>query len=79
MSVTAHMDIIRSYHGQDYAIEVEVWETPDGICARVLRGVRSENDEVMLLAATEDPELDEMELTAAKNAIWSATTWRSAN
>ena len=38
----------------------------------MLRGIRSEHDGIMLLAATEDPELDEIEMTAAKNALWAA-------
>jgi hypothetical protein len=70
--VIAHMSIVRSFHGLNYEIPIEVWESPEGVCARVVRGIRSENDEMMLLAATEDPELDEVEMSAAKAAIWAA-------
>jgi hypothetical protein len=55
-----------------FKIPVEVWNTPEGVCARSLADIlyRDGARVIMLLEADEDPQLDEQELGLAEDSLW---------
>ena len=79
--VTARIDVIRYFHGDQYHVPVEVWDTPEGIVGRALDNVLSRDADacILLIAVDEDPELDLHEMGIAKNALWAARHYPSAN
>lgn len=68
----SQIEVFRNFQGSEFAVPVEVWNTPEGICARSLANIfyRDGNRVILLLEADEDPQLDEHEMGLAEDSLW---------
>ena len=71
-TLISHIEVFRSFQGSEFKISVEVWHTPEGVCARSIANVfyRDGARVILLLAAYEDPHLDEHEMGLAEDSLW---------
>jgi hypothetical protein len=71
-TLISHIEVFRTFHGKEFRIPVEVWDTPEGVCARAVANVfyRDGSRVILLLAAYEDPQLDEHEMGLAEDSLW---------
>ena len=71
-TLMSHIEVFRSFQGNEFTIPVEVWDTPEGVCARSIANVfyRDGSRVILLLAAHEDPQLDEQEIGLAEDSLW---------
>jgi len=71
-TVMSHIEVFRNFQGNAFKVPVEVWNTPEGVCARSLADIlyRDGARVIMLLEADEDPQLDEQELGLAEDSLW---------
>jgi hypothetical protein len=71
-TVISQIEVCRSFQGTDFKIPVEVWSTPEGVCARSLANIfyRDGTRAIMLVEADEDPQLNEYEMGLAEERLW---------
>lgn len=71
-TVMSQIEVCRSFQGTDFKIPVEVWSTPEGVCARSLASIfyRDGARAIMLVEAEEDPQLNENEMGLAEESLW---------
>jgi len=71
-TLISHIEVLRSFQGSEFTVPVEVWDTPEGVCARSIANVfyRDGSRVILLLAAHEDPQLDEHEMGLAEDSLW---------
>jgi hypothetical protein len=71
-TVMSQIEVCRSFQGTDFKIPVEVWSTPEGVCARSLASIfyRDGTRAIMLVEADEDPQLNEHEMGLAEERLW---------
>ena len=71
-TLLSYIEVCRSFQGKEFRIPVEVWDTPEGVCARSMANVFHRNGSrvILLLAVHEDPELDEHEIGLAEDSLW---------
>ena len=71
-TLISHIEVLRSFEGNEFTVPVEVWDTPEGVCARSIANVfyRDGGRVILLLAAHEDPQLDEHEMGLAEDSLW---------
>jgi hypothetical protein len=68
----SQIEVFRSFHGSQFKVPVEVWSTPEGICARSLASIfyRDGARAILLLEVDEDPQLNEHEMGMAEDSLW---------
>jgi hypothetical protein len=71
-TLMSHIEVFRNFQGNEFKVPVEVWSTPEGVCARSIANVfyRDGSRVILLLAADEDPQLDEYEIGLAEDSLW---------
>jgi hypothetical protein len=68
----SQIEVSRNFQGSEFTVPVEVWNTPEGICARSLANIfyRDGGRVLLLLEADEDPQLDDHEMDLAEDSLW---------
>ncbi len=71
-TLMSKIEVFRNFQGTEFKVPVEVWSTPEGICARSLTSIfyRDGARDLLLLEADEDPQLDEREMGLAEDSLW---------
>jgi hypothetical protein len=71
-NLMSKIEVLRNFQGTEFKVPVEVWSTPEGICARSLASIfyRDGARAILLLEADEDPQLDEREMGLAEDSLW---------
>jgi hypothetical protein len=71
-TLMSQIEVSRNFQGSEFTVPVEVWNTPEGICARSLANIfyRDGGRVILLLEADEDPQLDDYEMDLAEDSLW---------